>query len=393
MPLVDRFTDLVVVPYTYLLDASRGFAHTQGGPLWPDWENSPHRHHKGGTPIDWSPIPHEPKHVQHQGRAWWAGACCSHFGHQIVDFSSKLALYGEMLAPDEQLCVATKIGSGMSQYADLPGFARSIYAYFDFGPERMHIVSTPTQFSELYSIPQQEQHGCHPATPEHLEALNRFAARKLRRYTPWADGRYYISRAQMAHGGGIAGEACLEQKIKDAGYEVIHPETMSLQDQLELYHSAAELVFQEGSALHGLQLLGHIRAKVTILVRRPRFKMLDTNLAQRISELHYIRIGKHFVCGRKPNGKRADANGILIPDQRGMTQLQEALGVSKKGFHVLDAQYEDAIQTDILAFLLRETTSHRARNPNHITEIHAALAQTRFHHLSQTPPPAGTIHA
>lgn len=382
MPQIDSFRNLLIVPFRNLVDTSKGGTHAQGGPVWPAWtRDNPHRHHKSGQPIDHAPVYDKSGPITHAKDVWWAGACCDHFGHQVVDFSSKLALYGEMLGPDEKICIATKTGSGFDRFDNLPGFARAIYSYFDFGPGRIHIVTRPTKFTHVHSIAQQEQHGGYPATQEHLAALERFASRKLRRKTPWRGGRFYISRARMPHGGGIAGEGVLEHKFQAAGYQILHPETMSLHEQLEIYNAAHDLVFQEGSALHGLQLLGRIKANVTVLTRRPGFHMLQNNLQQRVSNLRYIQVGEGFLHGLKPNGQPADANGLLIPDQKGLEELCDSLGLPANLFANLDTSFETDIEKSISDFLSRENRSHRAKNSGHLLQIKNQLAETRFGYL------------
>lgn len=380
---VDQFRDLLIVPYKYLVDSSRGGTHAQGGPVWPDWEICIHRHHKAGKPIDWYPEYDETAPLHEMAEGWWAGACCDHFGHQVVDFSSKLALYSEILGPEEKIVVATKTGSGMDSYETLPGFARKIYEYFGFGADRIIVVSEPSRFRMIWSIPQQEQHGGWPATEEHLQALTRRADTAMRQKTPWQGGRFYVSRTRMAHGGGLGGEKFLENRIAAHGYQVIYPEELPLLDQLELYHSASELVFQEGSALHGLQLLGRVNAKLTILVRRPGFKMLETNLQQRFKNLTYATVGERFLFGRKANGKPADANGLLLPDEEGLSRLAESLGIDDPSFARFTPEFNADIEADIEAYLGRERISSRAKkHPAHIPQILGQLRQTRFAHLA-----------
>ncbi len=52
------------------------------------------------------------------------------------------------------------------------------------------------------------------------------------------------------------------------GFKVIYPEKISIKEQLKIYSDAEIIVFTEGSAIHTLQLLGNINAKVIIINRR-----------------------------------------------------------------------------------------------------------------------------
>ena len=54
---------------------------------------------------------------------------------------------------------------------------------------------------------------------------------------------------------------------------VVHPETLGLKDQLEIYLGANALILAEGSAQHGLELLGvHAHKPVVVICRRPQLE-------------------------------------------------------------------------------------------------------------------------
>ncbi len=56
--------------------------------------------------------------------------------------------------------------------------------------------------------------------------------------------------------GAFAGERCLDEMLIARGVHVVYPETISLMDQLQIYRDAQVLIVAEGSAQHGLELLG-----------------------------------------------------------------------------------------------------------------------------------------
>jgi len=78
--------------------------------------------------------------------------------------------------------------------------------------------------------------------------------------------------------------------FEQAGGLAIRPEELPLERQMEIYSGARKLVFCEGSALHGLQLLGRLPAEVIVLKRR-RDPFCTEALTPRVQALHHIDIG------------------------------------------------------------------------------------------------------
>lgn len=68
----------------------------------------------------------------------------------------------------------------------------------------------------------------------------------------------YVSRSALTTKGCHAGETYLCSVLQQLGVSVIWPEAMPLREQLQRYAGAEKLVFAEGSALHGRQLLGRL---------------------------------------------------------------------------------------------------------------------------------------
>ena len=64
---------------------------------------------------------------------------------------------------------------------------------------------------------------------------------------------------------GFAGEAYLEQVLERIGIGVIRPEKFSIAEQMATYRAAQTLMFAEGSALHGAQLLGRALGDVVAI--------------------------------------------------------------------------------------------------------------------------------
>jgi hypothetical protein len=132
----------------------------------------------------------------------------------------------------------------------------------------------------------------------------------------------FVSRAGV--GEGLVGEAALEDFFAALGARIYRPEQHPLAEQLATYLSHAQLVFTEGSALHGLQLLGRIPGELTVLARRPgRFG--QAFLAPRVAALHHVPLAGPAVHGRAPDGRHAEWEGLVYLDTAPLAGLAARL--------------------------------------------------------------------
>ena len=70
--------------------------------------------------------------------------------------------------------------------------------------------------------------------------------------------------------GRVCSRGAPERFLQERGVTVVHPETLCLKDQLEIYLGAKALIVAEGSAQHGLELLGvHPDKPIVVICRRP----------------------------------------------------------------------------------------------------------------------------
>jgi len=80
--------------------------------------------------------------------------------------------------------------------------------------------------------------------------------------------RLYVSRSNLAVPGGLAGQRYLEAALEAEGYEIFHPQTYPVAVQMDQYRKADIVIFLEGSACHGAELLGRGAIKNCILLNR-----------------------------------------------------------------------------------------------------------------------------
>ena len=280
-------------PFLDLLNRPAGGEAYWGGPLLldpvRDW---PIRHFRGEQPID-RPLEAllpggEPPH-RLAGRQFWCGPLAFHFGHQIADFGSRLLLASLDPRGGELLWYPWKAAQ---HWSELKPWQRTLLWYLNPGGKPHRIATGPLIAEELVVWPQQARMRAVP-TAAHLEALS-WCERRLP--SQGALEAVYVSRSRFASCtsadtllGAFAAEAVLEQLLRERGVRVIHPECLPLEQQLQIYKDAQLLIVAEGSAQHGLELLGYHRQKVVVLLcRRPQKPGMALPLLARFPRLQVV---------------------------------------------------------------------------------------------------------
>jgi hypothetical protein len=352
-----RFRDVVVSPYTDLGDYPREYFH-RGGPDWPEWDRQmAARHCIAGEPFDVRPLPCEPE-ASIAEPLTWAGPIVPHFGHQVADYSMRLvpSLAEE---PDRTLLFATHPRHGWHALADTPGWFREILDWVGIAPGRVRLVDLPMLVEDLAVVAQSEQVEGPGPSARHLDRMDELVDRRLG--TAARTGAVYVSRAAQA--ARFAGERAIEVAMAAAGIQVVRPETLPLADQLAAYRSAELLMFAEGSAIHGTQLLGRSLGHVLVMVRTPEdgsghaTRVGEASLGPRARSLAYRSSLKGVVRGLMPDGRPHQSIGMPVLDPPTLIeQLRDV--VPSLGDHWDRAAYESARDADVLEWL-----HHNASHP------------------------------
>jgi Glycosyltransferase 61 len=214
-------------------------------------------------PITTEPEP--PKKIKQslEGRWLWGGVLWAHFGHFLVESSSRLwalpsvedDIQGILFIPKRP-----KVGS------EVRGFHRDFLALFGTDLP-IHVAAQPTGVEELV-VPGQG-FGLGKIT----EGTRRFRRSVHDRFASDipAEGaeKIYISRSKLGLGkGGLLGEEQLETLLEAEGYEIFHPQEHSLSDQIARYKAARQVIAADGSALHLFAMVGRPDQEVAMILRR-----------------------------------------------------------------------------------------------------------------------------
>jgi hypothetical protein len=215
---------------------------------------------------------------------------------------------------------------------------------------RVLLIGRPTRFRRLYVLPQAERPFGGGPSRRHLRLMDEINA------LPQTQTRdldcVYVSRARLPEGR-FAGEAHLDEALAAAGVMVFHPETADLPHQLRLYQRARRLIFSEGSAVHALQLLGHVEADVAVLARRPGNRLAAASLRPRARSLRYLQVVRGLVPGMSPSRRLIRRAGISVLDEPRCIAAFRLLRIDLAPFW--DARdYAERRDADIVAWLARQ---------------------------------------
>lgn len=197
------------------------------------------------------------------GRWLWGGVLWAHFGHFLVESTSRLwALDGLDQPVDGIVFVPKRPKSGDS----LRGFQRDFIDMM--APDLpIKVVTNPTQVDELVVPGQGFGLGkITQGTPKFRAAIhNRFA----NDIAPDGPDKIYLSRSALGlRKGGLLGEERLEELLSAEGYEIFHPQQHSIATQIARYKAARQVIAADGSALHLFAMVGRPDQPVAMIMRR-----------------------------------------------------------------------------------------------------------------------------
>lgn len=181
----------------------------------------------------------------------------THFGHFMVESIVRLWAL-DIVEPPDALVFYSRI-PGRS----LPSYAKQLFQLLGFEGD-ITLVDQPTRFTEML-VPSPIARSAWVWGYE----PNRKIFQKLRDIPASPHRKVYVSRSRLnGNDGAILFEDRIEQELSRAGYTIIHPQEISICQQLSIYNGAEEIIFSEGSALHLYALVARSDQKVFVVWRR-----------------------------------------------------------------------------------------------------------------------------
>ena len=299
--------DAVVLPYrgcvldynggVVLPDELAGFRHTR------NWK--PCETYYGSSDL-----------VRLDGEFVLLGPLYSHFGHVMTEMIHRILPGKEAFGGASKYIVisteSAKENRPLEQELPQPFFL-SILDLFGIDPGDVVVVNRPTVAGTLAIAGQGSDLGGGPRD-WYLELLDRHMAE---RFLPRYSGKdrpttVYVGRSSLSSGI-LAGEAYVEGLLAEVGFATVHPERLSFDEQMATYASAREIIFSEGSAVHGLELFGrsHFR-KIGVVARRAM--RTRRNHYNYFSKILKLRAEEVYFADSLYLGSAWDTRGTNSPD-------------------------------------------------------------------------------
>lgn len=282
-----HLTEALVSP----LQTASNPAKVLGGVIHPDLKdcfnqfrvnqvNSPKRQLENITQLDRvSDATEKTKHLK--GTHIYAGPMFIHFGHFLAESIHRLWALEYICKHDgiqvDSVLLLNQPRPRLKRLLapQLPPICLAVLEYLGVPKSKIQFVTDLTRVENLI-VPQQASY--FRSQQPINQAYKSFLLRCEDNIEPSKDKngakKVYVSRSHFLLKGSYAGEAFVESLLAKHGYRIFYPENFSLQQQLAVYKEANELIFAEGSALHVLELLGNIDAKVAVIARRPTCQLV-----------------------------------------------------------------------------------------------------------------------
>jgi hypothetical protein len=356
MAQMQVFSDVPVVPVTLV------HQHVAlGGPIWPDFASQTWvRHCRANQPLDQMAVP--PVGAQRlEGDAVWGGFLDAHFGHFVADHLPRLpAVLRER--PDDIYLFT--VDPGVTRDT-LPGWVAPLFQWIGLPMAQVRLVVEPLVVQRLWVGRQGEMLPQVAPLPGYLEMIEPWARGLVPKWSPLL----YVSRVgQSAKGGGVhAGEAYVVGLLEKHGVTVLDPATAPLHDQLAAYAGAERIVFAEGSALHGRQLLGRLPQDMGVLRRRPGKRMAEASLLPRCRKVVYHDVGDQILMAYWKSGAKRPNPAMSLYDVGRLLRSLASYGIDLKPDWDITA-YTEAVLADVEAWV----AWHQPKD-KHLAEYAATL--------------------
>lgn len=288
------------------------------------------RHTRGRVPVD-SFDPTAAFEARLDGRYAYGGMTYRHFGHFMAEMVHRV-LPSMRDDPGHRFVFVSVLGHRRNRFELLPEHCQEVYRFLGLRPETVHIITKHTCVESLYVSEAGSDLGSGPA-PDYLDVLDDYTELRLTQMLGSASRpkRLYVSRSKLGVGSGLCGERYLESALEAEGYVIFHPQEHPVTVQMDHYRKADVVMFVEGSACHGVELLGrNAITNCVMLPRRAGAQQFDPVLKPRAQ--HYVKFPSSVYLGTmyaRPDGRGARNMGISILDWGSLTEFLRNAGVAR----------------------------------------------------------------
>jgi hypothetical protein len=191
----------------------------------------------------------------------YLGLLFNHYGRVLLESLSRV-WYLQHVDPSRKV-VFTNANSAEAAHA--PWVPR-LLAAFGIPQARLLALDAPTQLRRAI-VPEPLFEQFYSAHPDMLGPFREVAARIAGDVKPSEQPVYLSRRLLSSRQRPVIGEAELEEVLRENGFAIAYPETMSLEDQVRLVNAHTDIVSSIGSAAHNV-LFALNQPRLHLLVSR-----------------------------------------------------------------------------------------------------------------------------
>lgn len=210
------------------------------------------------------------------GRYLYCGVLPTHFGHLLSEGCHRFWAYQQVKDVIDGVIILPDTENKML------GKAAALIQYFNIPKKMIKSIYGLTEVEELF-IPE-------PASQLGATTYLDYS-RKLKEVTNFntlnvsnKPEKLFISRRQFKSVGRVAGFDAVAKIFEKNGFVEFLPEKFSLEEQLSHLKAAKVIVWEEGSAIHLLDILPKLRAKMLLIRRRPDYGEFDSIVKSKADE-------------------------------------------------------------------------------------------------------------
>ncbi|MGN7126072.1 glycosyltransferase family 61 protein [Methylorubrum thiocyanatum] len=207
--------------------------------------------------------PFESEEARLTGRSLFAGPLFNHFGHFMLESLSRL---WDVDSGSYDHIVFQSPEDRDGTFSD---YQQCILEQID-ALEKVVVISRPTRFDEIFVPTPSLMIGAY-ANPEYAAIFDRLRVRH-RQIESCGELRIYLSRTKLDRGKTV-GEQSMQAAFVACGYQVVYPEEISFNEQINLFSAASHVAGIQGSAFHNAVFCRP--GTKTIMIVRENYSMVD----------------------------------------------------------------------------------------------------------------------
>lgn len=282
------------------------------------------------------------------GTYLYGGLIYGHFGHIMSEMIHRILTTRACFRERTWLFVGLEQSQPLRGFHYLPSSFRSALDFLDVARESVLCVHTDTTV-EYLNVAEQGSDFAGGPKPGYLALLRAYSEPRLNHLYPHGSAfrRVYVSRSHFSRKGGFLGERYLERMLESEGFVIFHPEEHPLAWQMEVYRRAETLIFPEGSACHGVELLGNDSLKKCVfLEKRKSHQKVFHNILKPRSETFIGIDGFHEIGSaimHPKTGKPEQHAGVWMYDPNLLIEQFRKDGIAKLDNFTSAAYHEESL--------------------------------------------------